>query len=150
MYKKVVVTLAKNGRPTAYKPEYDEQAFKLCLLGATDKELADFFSVSEQTINAWKQKQPSFLESIKAGKEKADAVVAEKLYKKATGYKQTVNKVFQYQGDPVIVETTEEVAPDTTAQMFWLKNRQPKKWRDRHEVDAEIKGAFEVNINVIE
>ena len=56
------------GRPTNYKKEYDEQAYKLCLLGATDKEMADFFNVKEQTINNWKKNHPSFFESIKRGK----------------------------------------------------------------------------------
>lgn len=51
----------KIGRPSAYKPEYAEQARKLCLLGHTDAELASFFEVSEQTINAWKHAHPDFL-----------------------------------------------------------------------------------------
>ena len=53
------------GRPTRYKQEYAEQALKLCRLGAKDSELADFFQVSEQTINAWKKAHPEFLESLK-------------------------------------------------------------------------------------
>ena len=126
------------GRPTAYKTEYDEQAFKLCLLGSTDKELANFFNVSEQTINFWKQSQPSFLESLKSGKEKADAEVAKSLYKRATGYRINTEKIFQFQGEPVIVPTIEEIAPDTGAAMAWLKNRQPAKWRDKQ--DIEISG----------
>ena len=68
------------GRPTEYKPEYDEQAYNYCLLGATDKQLATFFDVSEQTINAWKHKHPSFLESLRRGKEIADARVAQALF----------------------------------------------------------------------
>ncbi|WP_300485812.1 hypothetical protein [Methylobacter sp.] len=44
------------GRPTAYKPEYAEQAYNYSLLGATDKQLAEFFRVSVRTINAWKKK----------------------------------------------------------------------------------------------
>ena len=62
------VAETKIGRPTAYKKEYAEQAMRLCLLGATDQEMAGFFSVSEQTINTWKGKHPSFLESIRKGK----------------------------------------------------------------------------------
>ena len=61
------------GRPSQYKAEYCEQAYKLCLLGATDVQLADFFGVSEQTLNTWKQKHPKFLESLRAGKDEADA-----------------------------------------------------------------------------
>lgn len=55
----------KRGRKSEYRIEYADQALKLCLLGATDKELAEFFSVSEQTLNKWKKDYPEFLESLK-------------------------------------------------------------------------------------
>ena len=125
----------KSGRPSGYKPEYSEQAFKLCLLGATDKDLGDFFGVSETTINNWKLREPSFVESLKNGKMQADANVACSLYKRALGYEQDTVKVFQFQGEPVIVPVVEKIAPDVTAQIFWLKNRQSKNWRDRPQVD---------------
>ena len=71
------------GRKSNYKPEYANQALKLCLLGATDKEMADFFGCSEQTLNKWKKDFPDFLESLKKGKNVADANVASKLYNRA-------------------------------------------------------------------
>lgn len=125
----------KSGRPSGYKPEYSEQAFKLCLLGATDKDLGDFFGVSETTINNWKLREPNFVESLKNGKMQADANVACSLYKRALGYEQDTVKVFQFQGEPVIVPVVEKIAPDVTAQIFWLKNRQSKNWRDRPQVE---------------
>ena len=128
----------KVGRKTKYKSEYAEQAFKLCLLGATDKELANFFEVNEDSIHTWKKRHKEFSESIKNGKEKADAEVASSLYKRATGYKQDTVKVFQFQGQPIIVPVVEEIAPDTGACMAWLKNRQKTKWRDKQ--DFEISG----------
>lgn len=121
------------GRPTKYKPEYVEQVFKLCLLGATDAEIANFFEVDERTINNWKISYPEFFQSIKDGREKADAEIANSLYNRAKGYEQKTVKVFQYQGDPVIVPVVEHIPPDTGAAMAWLKNRQPKRWRDRIE-----------------
>jgi hypothetical protein len=127
------ITKHPGGRPTKYKPEYAEQVFKLCLLGATDAEIANFFEVDERTVNNWKNDYPEFFQSIKDGKEKADAEIANSLYNRAKGYKQQTVKVFQYQGDPVIVPVVEHVAPDTGAAIFWLKNRQPKRWRDRVE-----------------
>jgi hypothetical protein len=123
------------GRPTKYKPEYAEQAYKLCLLGATDAELANFFEVEESTINEWKLHFLEFSESIKNGKVKADAEVANSLYKRATGYKVDGVKVFQFQGEPVVVPVVEEISPDTGACMAWLKNRQKAKWRDKQEVE---------------
>lgn len=124
------------GRPTSYKPEYAGQAYKLCLLGSTDKEMADFFGVSEQTLNAWKHEFPEFLESITRGKVIADAQVAESLFKRATGY--TAKKVVTANVAGVISdirEVNEYVGPDTQAASLWLRNRQPAKWRDRVDVN---------------
>lgn len=122
------------GRPSDYRPEFSEQAEKLCKLGATDKELADFFEVSEVTINAWKHEYPEFLKSIKGGKAEADANVAERLYQRAMGYQHPDCHVSQYEGEITITPLTKHYAPDPTAAIFWLKNRQPAKWRDKHDV----------------
>lgn len=123
------------GQPTKYKNEYVKQAYKLCLLGSTDKDMADFFEVAESTINLWKKAHPEFSESIKKGKDLADATVAESLYKRANGYEHPDEKIFNDNGQPLIVPTIKRYPPDTTAAIFWLKNRQRKNWRDRHEVD---------------
>jgi hypothetical protein len=131
------------GRPVLYKPEYNEQVEKLCRLGATDAEIADFFGVCEATINNWKLSEPMFLESLKKGKIIADMEVANSLYNRAKGYEQEVVKVFQFQGEPVIVPIIEKIAPDTGAAMAWLKNRRPKDWRDKQELD--ISGALDIN-----
>ena len=73
-------------RPTKYQEAYAEQARKLCLLGYTDAELADFFEVSESTINKWKLDYPKFSETIKKGKAVADAEVSDRLYQRAMGF----------------------------------------------------------------
>lgn len=125
------------GRPTKYRPEYCELAYNYCLLGATDSRLADFFDVEESTINNWKHEFPEFMESIKKGKEVADAEVAQSLFKKATGYEHEAVKIFNDQGAPMIVPYVERYAPDTTAAIFWLKNRQPALWRDKQEIDHQ-------------
>ena len=67
------------GRPTSFREEYIKQAYRLCLLGAVDKDLADFFGVTEQAINNWKKNHPEFFESINRGKLIMDAKVAELL-----------------------------------------------------------------------
>lgn len=131
----------KPGRPTAYRPEYAEQARKLCLLGATDADLARFFGVSEQTVNAWKAAQPEFLESLKAGKEEADARVAHSLYRRALGYSHKAVKIMsvprgaELGSEIVHEEYIERYPPDTTAGIFWLKNRRPEQWRDKQQVE---------------
>ena len=119
------------GRPTDYKAEYNEQVFKLCLLGATDKELGEFFGVCEATINNWKLEHPAFLESLKRGKKVADAEVAEKLYQRALGYEHPETKVFCHEGDITEHEVTKHYPPDTAAAFIWLKNR--AGWKDKQE-----------------
>ncbi len=147
---------------TLYKPELDEHAYNYCLMGALDEDLAGFFGISVRTLNKWKNKYPSLEECIRAGKLYADMHVARSLYKKAVGYsyKQLVFKktsiteksakidvsmdgTFLDEGEEgfeVIKITTKEVIPDTRAQIFWLKNRQPKLWREKHEVDHTTDG----------
>lgn len=123
----------KIGRPTVFKPEYVEQVFKLCLLGATDKEIADIFGVDERTINRWKVDHPAFCQSMVDGKGKADAEVANSLYRRALGYSHKAVKIMQDKGQPVIVPYTEHYPPDTEAGKFWLKNRQKAAWRESIE-----------------
>lgn len=121
------------GRPTLFREKYIEQAYKLTLLGATDAEMADFFGVVESTINLWKLEIPEFSESIKKGKIKADAEVAESLYHRAKGCSHPEDKVFLHEGKPVIVPGVKYYPPDTGAAMAWLKNRRPKDFRDTHD-----------------
>ena len=126
------------GRDTSYKPEYAEMARKIALLGCTDAELADILGVCETTINAWKKKYEDFSEALKKGKVLADANVADRLYKKATGYEHESVKIFNNNGEEMIVPFTEKFAPDTTAAIFWLKNRRRGQWRDRQEVEHDV------------
>ncbi len=126
------------GRPTEYKPEYTEQVYKLCLLGATDEELASFFNVSEQTINNWKERIEEFCLALKRGKEIADSEVAQKLYHRATGYEHPDVDIKMHEGVIIKTELTKHYPPDTTAAIFWLKNRQKTKWRDKTDVEQTI------------
>lgn len=129
------------GRPTDYKEEFNEQVYKLCLLGATDKEIGDFFEVTEQTINNWKNSHPEFFESIKKGKVIADAEIAQSLYNRAKGFKQTTIKTRKNDEDELEEFTHEDYyPPDPTSMIYWLKNRRGRvnenegqKWADKHE-----------------
>ena len=118
-------------RPSKYRPEFDAQSEKLCRLGATDVELADFFEVDVATLNRWKNEHEGFCASVKSGKEPADDRVERSLYARATGYTYDAVKIFNANGVPLIVPYREHVPPDTGACMAWLKNRRPTEWRDR-------------------
>jgi hypothetical protein len=136
----------KGGRPTDYREEYNEKVYKLCLLGATDKEIGDFFDVTEQTVNNWKKDYPLFFESIKSGKAEADANVASRLYSRAMGFIAPDTKIATHEGQITdTIEVEKHYPPDPTAAIFWLKNRQPDKWRDKQEIDTNISGGIEVS-----
>jgi len=133
--KTVEVEVNPVGRPSAYKPEYAKQTEKLCFLGATDADLADFFAVTIRTIDNWKARYPEFAQALKPGKNEADDRVERSLYQRALGYEYDAVKVFNDKGKAMLVEYREKVPPDTTAAQFWLKNRRPDVWRDvqKHE-----------------
>lgn len=123
------------GRPSSYRPEFAEQARKLCEMGATDWDLAQFFEVTTVTIWRWSQVHEEFCNALKAGKEAADERVARSLYHKAIGYSREAVKIMQYEGGVIEAPYVEHTAPDTTAAIFWLKNRRPKEWRDKTDVE---------------
>jgi hypothetical protein len=127
------------GRPTKYKEEYAEQARKLCALGATDAQLADFFEVSISTINLWKVVHPEFSASINAPKEVADSRVEQSLYRRAMGYEHDEVDIRVVNGEIVETPIRKYYPPDTTAMIFWLKNRKPAEWRETKAV--ELTGA---------
>ena len=103
----------KAGRKSKYKPEFADTAGRMALLGLTDEEMASVFDVGLATLNRWKIAHPEFRESINEGRDPADAKVARALYNTA-------------------------LEGNTTAQIFWLKNRQVKKWRDKQEISTEV------------
>lgn len=136
--------LKQAGRPEGsddYQDEFAEQARKLCELGATDAELADFLGVSVRTIHRWKHTHEDFCHSIKAGKEFADERVERSLYQKATGYDFTEEqaikiKTAQFEEEVEVVEVSRHAPADTTAAIFWLKNRRSGTWRDKQDAAA--------------
>ena len=128
------------GRKSLYREEYGDQAFKLCLLGATDEELADFFNVAVSTVYLWKVEHPAFSEATIAGKVKADAEVAHSLYRSATGHEMTLEKVVK-QGDKFEAVRYKTFVPaDPNAAYKWLLNRRRRDWSDKqvHEYSGSL------------
>lgn len=130
------------GRPSDYKGDYAKQVTKLAELGATDQEVADFFEIDVRTVYRWKHDYPEFCQALKVGKEVADERVERSLYQKAIGYEQDEVKIFMPGGasEPVYAPFRAKIAPDTTAAIFWLKNRRSQQWRDKqeHEHSGEV------------
>lgn len=123
------------GRPSKFKPEFIAQAEKLCKLGATDLEIADFFEVEVRTVYRWKAENEHFCQALKSGKEEADARVERSLFARANGYEHDEVHVSNYQGAITLTPIRKIYPPDTTAAIFWLKNRRPEQWRETKAVE---------------
>lgn len=102
--------------------------------GLTDEQIAKNIGVSVSTLNNWKIKYVEILESLKRGKEVVDRLVENALLKRALGYSYTE---ITYEGGVETKRVVKEVVPDTTAQIFWLKNRKPEDWRDKREITTD-------------
>jgi hypothetical protein len=109
----------RGGAPSKYGSINLRQLEILSRDGKTDKELADFFEISEATLNNYKRQHPEFLESLKRGKDIADAKVERSLFERATGYEQQEEVILQYQGKPIRVKTTKHYPPDPTSMIFY-------------------------------
>jgi hypothetical protein len=122
------------GRPSDFKPEYIEQAEQLCKLGATDQEIADFFKVSARTLYRWKGENEQFCQALKTGKSVADERVERSLFSRAIGYEHEEVDIRVIANAIVKTPIRKYYPPDTTAAIFWLKNRRGQDWRDVKEV----------------
>jgi hypothetical protein len=106
----------------------------MCELGAIDKDIAQALGVTEQTINNWKVANPEFFESLKIGKSQVDERVKQSLVHRAMGYTHTEDDIRIINGEIVITQTVKHYPPDTTACIFWLKNRMPDEFRTNPDV----------------
>lgn len=111
--------------------------------GDTEKMIAEKLGVGTSTITRWKQDYPAFLEALKKGKEVIDREVENALLKNALGYEYEEQTVTN-KGDVVTIRKYQH--PNTTAIIYWLKNRKPKEWRDKHEVDVNQTATIVVDL----
>lgn len=155
------------GRPSKF-PTIDQEQLKILVLdGYTDERICRFFGITHPTLNKYKREKPEFFTSLKDWKLEADAKVEKSLYQRAIGYQydEVTYEKSNVGGLGVVMKAGEikalkhtptakakvvvkEVAPDVTAQIFWLKNRQPKVWRDKidheHTVPDELVEALKL------
>lgn len=113
--------------------------------GLTEEQIANNIGISVKTLYNWKEKELPILQAIKKGKEVVDFEVENALLKRAKGYEYTEET---YEDGILKKKVTKQVAPDSTALIFWLKNRQPKKWRDKVELTSDDEKMKEINKNI--
>jgi transposase-like protein len=128
--------VVKTGRPSKYDPTFCEIAYQLYTGGATDAEVAKVLDVNPATLYRWVAEHEEFRNTQKLGKVSADERVERSLYHRATGYSHPAVKIFcdPKTGKHSLIEYVEHYPPDTTACIFWLKNRRPETWKDKHEI----------------
>lgn len=140
------------GRPSKY---YTHVEPKLLLIeawardGLTDADIYTNLGIGKDAFIAYKKQYPELNEILKRSKAEADILVENALYKRALGYEyiETTEELMEGGKMKVTKRVTKQVNPDTTAQIFWLKNRRPKEWRDKQE--TEITGADGAPLQVI-
>jgi len=124
----------KIGRPSKFREIDQEQLKKITLAGWTDIQIADFIGITERTLNRWKNTHPAFCQSIKDWKNTANEQVEKSLFIRANGYSHPEDKIFcSSTGKVTIVKTIKQYPPDPTSMIYWSKNRDPKRWRDKLE-----------------
>ncbi len=140
-----------------------EEPDKLLLLeawardGITDEQIAGNMGINVRTLYNWKKKSVRIFQSLKTNKELADIEVENALRKKALGFRETeqtvsVRKTVEYENgkrvrevtEPIVVESERYYPPDTAAQIFWLKNRRPERWRDKQEQKVDLTEAVKI------
>ena len=99
--------------------------------GLTDEQIAKNIGINRTTLYDWKKKETNIADALKKGKEVIDFEVENAVLKRALGYEYEEET---YENGILTKKVKKQVAPDTTAQIFWLKNRQVKKWRDKVEI----------------
>ena len=108
--------------------------------GLTDEQIAHNMGIRRATLYVWKKKYPYISDALKKGKEVVDVEVENALLKRALGY--DYNEITEIRENGVVTQrkiVKKYMAPDVTAQIFWVKNRKPDIWRDLKKIDSDIK-----------
>lgn len=103
--------------------------------GLIDEQIAKNMGITPSTLYEWKKNYSEISKSLKKGKEVVDIQVENALLKRALGYSYKEIKEEKTADGKRVTVTTKEVVPDTTAQIFWLKNRRPERWRDKQDIE---------------
>lgn len=135
----------KGGRPSKKDTVNKVLLEKLARFGMDDSQIADCIGVTDRTLDNWKKKDPEFFRSLKSWKEEADAKVERSLYESALGFTTKQKKAIVVsdgkEAGSHVEYVHEEIqhAPNSTSIIFWLKNRKPREWRDKQELDHHVK-----------
>lgn len=128
----------KKGRPSKFNDALRETIIELYKENKTDEQVARIIGVSRRALQIWKRKYPDFLLSIRVAKAPADDLVEASLFSRAVGYSHIEEKIFQHEGQIIRAKTVRQYPPDTKAAEVWLRNRKPKEWSSKGDVEVTI------------
>lgn len=130
------------GRPSK-KSQIDlNKLKKLILAGCTQEQAAIALDICDKTLYTYMREDNKFLRAVKENKELADKIVEASLWERARGYSHPDTHICQHNGTVIETEIIKRYPPDTAAAFIWLKNRKPKDWRDKHEVEHGVTDKF--------
>lgn len=137
------------GRPSKYHTHVEPKLLQVAAWardGLTDADMCKNLDIGKDAFIDYKKQYPELTDALKRNKEVADIIIENELYEKAKGKVMVLNKV-KVLNDGTLIDYQEEtfIPGDTTAQIFWLKNRKPKEWRDKQEI--EHSGSLDVDID---
>lgn len=134
---------------TGPKPKFNEKLAELFIRlskdGKTVEQIADVTGVTSRTLRLWMAKNPDLFHAVKEARQVADELVEAALFSRATGYSHPETKAFCYEGCIVTEDLEKHYPPDTQAAMFWLRNRQPERWKEKTEGDVNVSQSVSVN-----
>jgi len=118
-----------------YNPELHNAIAGICAeAGFTDEETATRLGIVRSTLSEWKKKYPKFKKALASGKKYSDEKVVKSLYERALGYEYQEKYIEDGPKGRTEKIHIKHLAPEVVAQIFWLKNRRPEEWRDRHDI----------------
>ena len=129
----------KIGRPTLKTEDRINKTLELAREGKTNKQIAEIIGVVESTVKRWMSLDFEFSAAVKQLKQEADELVEASLFKSALGYDRTLKKNLVTKDNVIPYEDTTYYPPNPTSMIFWLKNRKPKQWKDRVEIQSDMK-----------
>ena len=146
--KKATKKVVKKGRPPTYTKKQKETMLRLAPLGFTNEEIVNIIGCAKSTFYKWLEEDKDLSDSLKSAKELADGEVIQSLFNQALGRCKTTEVISGI--DPNtgnIIETTKvkEIPPSASATIFFLKNRQPDKWRDKREIEHSGESTIKID-----
>lgn len=136
--------MAKRGPKSGFNEKVQEAFVRLTKEGKTLEQVAEVLGVTVRTLSYWMGKHTDLVLSVREARQTADELVEASLFQRALGYSHPETKMFCYEGAVIAEDTVKHYPPDTQAAMFWLRNRQPTRWKEKTEGDVTVNNNVQV------